>query len=211
MNKEKYIARLRKLLRSLPEEEIESAVDYVAEYFEEATKENFEQAYNDLGSPQKFAAQVKADYAIRQNKEEQQGETAVKSRPVSKKKSHGSGWIILLGILSLPLSLPLLACVVVLIFCGILVVCMPVLILGILIACFLAATLFLARVAVSAVTVSLTSAAIALAGVLIMAALFCLMIAGLLALIGKLVPWIIMKLGDLYYRLKGEHGYESVD
>ena len=76
---------------------------------------------------------------------------------------------------------------------------------------FFALALFFIRIAVLSISINLASVWLAIAGSLIMAALFCITAAGLLGLFKKLLPWIISKLGALFYRLKGEHGYESVD
>lgn len=198
MNREDYIRRLRRYLAALPEEEIEEAVNYVDEYFTEAGDENFEQALNDLGTPQKFAAQIRADYAIKQN--DQKNEI-----PQSKQASKSgirSGWMIFLGILSLPISVPLTMVVLLLILCGVIIVSIPVFLLGFIVVTFIGVSIFMIRMAFLAVTTSLASTLLLIAATMVLLAVACLSLAGLLAFVGKLIPWISIKLGEVFTRLR---------
>ena len=52
MNREEYLKRLSFLLKDLPEEEIEDAIAYYEDYFEEAGEEKEEQVIKELGSPE---------------------------------------------------------------------------------------------------------------------------------------------------------------
>lgn len=52
MNREEYLKRLSFLLKDLPEEEIEDAIAYYEDYFEEAGEEKEEQVIKKLGSPE---------------------------------------------------------------------------------------------------------------------------------------------------------------
>ena len=60
MTKVEYLAKLDKYLRKLPKEDYQEAMDYFSEYFEEAGPENEQQVINDLGSPERVAAIIKA-------------------------------------------------------------------------------------------------------------------------------------------------------
>lgn len=198
MNREDYIRRLRRYLAALPEEEIEEAVNYVDEYFTEAGDENFEQALNDLGTPQKFAAQIRADYAIKQNDQKNE-------MPQSKQASKSgirSGWMIFLGILSLPISVPLTMVVLLLILCGVIIVSIPVFLLGFIVVTFIGVSIFMIRMAFLAVTTSLASTLLLIAATMVLLAVTCLSLAGLLAFVGKLIPWISIKLGEVFTRLR---------
>lgn len=55
MNREEYLKRLSYLLKDLPEEEIEDAIAYYEDYFEEAGKDKEGQVIRELGSPEKIA------------------------------------------------------------------------------------------------------------------------------------------------------------
>lgn len=50
MNREEYLKRLSFLLKDLPKEEIEDAIAYYEDYFEEAGEEKEEQVIKELGS-----------------------------------------------------------------------------------------------------------------------------------------------------------------
>lgn len=107
MNRREFIEALRKELSRLSEEEIEAAIEYYEEYFDEAGPENEQQVIADLGSPKKIAAQIKSEYGARILNEETEN-------PPAKKKLSAAWWVIL-GVCSLPVSIPLLF----LMICGI--------------------------------------------------------------------------------------------
>ena len=58
MNREEYLKRLSFLLKDLPEEEIEDAIAYYEDYFEDAGPENEQAILKELGSPQELANQI---------------------------------------------------------------------------------------------------------------------------------------------------------
>lgn len=59
MNREEYLKRLSFLLKDLPEEEIEDAIAYYEDYFEEAGEDKEEQVIRELGSPEKIAKMIR--------------------------------------------------------------------------------------------------------------------------------------------------------
>lgn len=59
MNREEYLKRLSFLLKDLTEEEIEDAIAYYEDYFEEAGEEKEEQVIKELGSPEKIAKMIR--------------------------------------------------------------------------------------------------------------------------------------------------------
>ena len=59
MNREEYLKRLSYLLRDLPEEEIEDAISYYEDYFEEAGEDKEEQVIRELGAPEKIAKMIR--------------------------------------------------------------------------------------------------------------------------------------------------------
>lgn len=69
MKKAEYIAELKRRLANFSPSEVEDAVSYCEEYFEEAGDGNDQQVIDDLGTPAQFAAQLKAERSIRQEQQ----------------------------------------------------------------------------------------------------------------------------------------------
>ena len=111
MNREEFIAALRKELSKLPPEEIVDATQYFEEIFEDATVDMDEaqrlaeeqKLIKEFGNPKKIAAHVKAEYAARLLEGE---ETAEGKKPGTGKKLSAVWWVII-GICSAPVSIPL--------------------------------------------------------------------------------------------------------
>ncbi len=96
MTKKQYLADLEKKLKPLPADERADALNYYAEYFEEAGPQNEQTVISRLGAPAYVAAQVIS------RSPQAQGKTP------SVKKDFSLLFIILLGIISAPLTLPVL-------------------------------------------------------------------------------------------------------
>ena len=62
MNRMEFLAELERLLSGIPEEERQAAVQYYADYLADAGVENEAEALRELGSPEKVAETIKADY-----------------------------------------------------------------------------------------------------------------------------------------------------
>lgn len=62
MNRKEFLAELDRLLSCLPEDERREAVQYYADYFADAGEENEASVIRELGSPEKVAETIKADY-----------------------------------------------------------------------------------------------------------------------------------------------------
>ncbi|MEK4425084.1 DUF1700 domain-containing protein [Solibacillus sp. FSL K6-1523] len=105
MDKAGYLKSLRSKLHRLPAHEIDAALIYYEEYFDEAGEENEQQVMEQLGPPSQVAAQIVADFAMKD----------LDVTPTSTKKNMSTIWLIILAILSAPLSLPLLAVAIALI------------------------------------------------------------------------------------------------
>lgn len=60
MNRIEYMRRLAALLQDVPEEERVAAMQYYNDYFDDAGEENEAQVIEELGSPEKVAAEMKA-------------------------------------------------------------------------------------------------------------------------------------------------------
>lgn len=102
MNREEYTAELKKRLEGLNEAEINDAILYCEEYFNEA--ENDEAAISELGTPARFAAQLKAEAVIKDSKSDNE-----------RNNMKSLVWIIM-GICALPIALPLALTVAILLF-----------------------------------------------------------------------------------------------
>lgn len=96
MNKDEFLHRLRRKLRVLPKEEIDNAVQYYEEYFEDSGLGE-EQTTAQLGSPAAAASQILADYAI--NRVDGSGRKVKRRLPLV--------WFILLAIFASPIALPI--------------------------------------------------------------------------------------------------------
>mgnify|MGYP001310771237 CR=1 FL=1 len=81
MNRQDFMNQLAAELSKLPKEEVQAAMEYYSEYFDEAGPEREQQAIKDLGSPSKIATQIKADYAVRQLDEPGNSRSAKKDLP----------------------------------------------------------------------------------------------------------------------------------
>lgn len=64
MNKEAFIRRLRELLAGLPQNEAAEAIQYYEDYFADAGTENEAKVIEELGSPEKVAANIRADLGM---------------------------------------------------------------------------------------------------------------------------------------------------
>ena len=62
MNRMEFMAELERLLFDMPTEERQAAVQYYADYFADAGEENEQEVIRELGSPEKVAGSIKADY-----------------------------------------------------------------------------------------------------------------------------------------------------
>lgn len=112
MSKEEYLKKLRSKIKKLPQEEIEAAIDYYQEYFEEAGEDSAEAVIKRLGSPSYVGSQILADYAVKD----------IENEKKTAKKSASSIWFIIMAIFAAPIGLPLLFAVFILI-CSLVIVC----------------------------------------------------------------------------------------
>lgn len=108
MNRASFLKKLRGKLQRLPAHEIDAALAYYEEFFDEAGEENEQRVIQQLGSPSHVASQIMADYALK--------DLEATSNSTSTKKNMSAIWLIILAILSAPLSLPLLVVAIALIF-----------------------------------------------------------------------------------------------
>lgn len=109
MNRNEYMAALRRALAGLPEEERASALRYYEEYFDDAGPENERKAIDGLGAPEQVAAQILADYR-ELTAVPLQGRDAGSAAAKPRRRWRGiSPWLlIVLVLLAIPVGVPLL-------------------------------------------------------------------------------------------------------
>lgn len=98
MTRTKYIAKLTKYLRKLPQKDYEEALEYFMEYFEETGPENEAQVIAELGTPKEAAYEVISrllDEKIVEDKSSLRNKTTIL-------------WIAILAVLASPVALPIL-------------------------------------------------------------------------------------------------------
>lgn len=114
MKRSEWLKQLEKELRKLPKKEREDVIEYYVEYLNEAGPENEEEVLKGFGNPAKVAAEIKADYAISRLEENEE-----------RKKGPRVKWILLAvlgGIVSAPITFPLIAMLVAFVGVGVLCV-----------------------------------------------------------------------------------------
>lgn len=74
MNRQLFMNNLKELLQDIPEEERENALQYYQDYFDDAGVFNEEQVIQELVSPERVAATIKADLAMAEERVLENGE-----------------------------------------------------------------------------------------------------------------------------------------
>lgn len=199
MNKEEYLGELRHRLKGINEKELEDAISYYDEYFEDAGIENEQQVMTDLGSPVKLAAQIRANATIQRQNERREGNRFYHNRPL---KNIG---VIALGIFALPIALPLAFAAVMLLFAFFLVI----------VSVFLALLVTVASSILVAIPLIINgcmnfatpgNACIAIGSGLILIAIGLLVFVGVFKLSEKLIPAFTGMFVSLYQKAKeGTH------
>ena len=69
MNKEEFLKELKERLEGLPSDEIENAINYYIEYFEDAKIDNEADVTISLGTAKEVAKQIMSDYSSRDSEE----------------------------------------------------------------------------------------------------------------------------------------------
>lgn len=199
MNKDEYLEELRHRLKGINEKELEDAICYYDEYFEDAGVENEQQVMLDLGTPVKLAAQIRANGTIQRQNERCERNNYSHNRPL---KNIG---IIVLGIFALPIALPLGFAAIILVFAAFLVVAAVLLALLVTVASsILVAIPLIINGCMNMATPG--NACIAIGTGLIMIAIGLLVFVGIFKLSGKLIPAFTGMFAHLYQKAKeGTH------
>ena len=107
MNRNEYMAALRRALSVLPEEERASALRYYEEYFDDAGPENEQRVIADLGAPETVAEQILADYReLTAVPQQDAGGTAAK--PNHRRRGVPPWLLVVLVLLAIPVGVPLI-------------------------------------------------------------------------------------------------------
>lgn len=136
MNREQYLKELRKYLKRLPKDDYENAMEYFAEYFDDAG--NDEEAIRELGNPREAASELLTALLDKKTGDSlsvttfSSGETGQRGRryrrgdPVPEPDSKGSPLSILLivclSILAAPIAAPLALTAFVLLLVGVILI-----------------------------------------------------------------------------------------
>ena len=99
MNKSEYIKELERRLKYIPTEDREDAISYYTEYLDEIELSESEDISNKIGTPKEIAKEIIENATTKAINEQQEN-----------KSVKGSGkivWLVILGIASIPVSLPL--------------------------------------------------------------------------------------------------------
>ena len=200
MTKETYLKSVRVRLKKLPQEEIDDAVQYLEEFFYDCPDTN--EAIKELGSPEKFAKQIIADYTLRSMEVD---------RKQKKKRDTFKDFIMVgLGLLALPISIPLLIAFGALIFALFMVLLSLVLAFGSLVLALFLAGIGVIIVGITAITSSFMSF-VAMLGVGLMLVGGAMIVYALTyALVKNGIPRVSNGIGKLFRMIKGEKkSYES--
>lgn len=98
MNRNQFLRKLARQLKKLPQEEKEAALRYYREYFDEAGAENEQRVLEELGSPEKVAAEVFAGSSL---------SDSCGVAQTAQKGGIGVVGTVILSILAAPVALPL--------------------------------------------------------------------------------------------------------
>lgn len=105
MNKTEFLKALTKQLKYLPKEDREDAISYYSEYFEDSGIDENEDVESRFGNPKKLAGEI-----INSTTMKHIYENEAKRSPKNTAKII---WISVISILSLPISLPIAICLLI--------------------------------------------------------------------------------------------------
>lgn len=101
-----FFMRLRQGLSSLPPDEVENAVRYYTEYFDDAGPENEQSVLQELGDPAKIAQKILAENMVR---DIVAAPPKAQPGPDERKPKRGLSavWTVVLAVFAAPIALPL--------------------------------------------------------------------------------------------------------
>ncbi|KRM45933.1 DUF1700 domain-containing protein [Lentilactobacillus parafarraginis] len=100
-----YIAEFTGLLSQLDAEERSEVVDFYTEYLQDGNFTAYNDCVRELGTPRQLARKVLADYSIKNLQADQSSDK--QSRAAKPKDNVKTVWLIILAVLSTPVTIPL--------------------------------------------------------------------------------------------------------
>lgn len=104
---DKYMQEFKSYLNQLSDHEFSEVVDFYMEYLQDGGFETYEACVAELGTPKQLARKVLADYSIRLLDAPEKEKTTMRSRVQQSTTQVHTIWLIVLAILSTPLTIPL--------------------------------------------------------------------------------------------------------
>lgn len=121
MYKQDYINELKTNLHGLSNGEINEASEFYLEYMEDGHLDSRAAIVDKLGTPKQLARKIMADYSINSDVSETSTQNNHQEKtPKSPKTNSATIWIIILALLSTPVTIPLAIMVAVFVFVAIL-------------------------------------------------------------------------------------------
>ncbi|TPR13153.1 MULTISPECIES: DUF1700 domain-containing protein [Apilactobacillus] len=93
---DQYLEKLRKYLSKYNSEDAESALEFYTDYLTDGPFSTYEDCVNDLGTPKFLTRKIMAEYSIKKNKDSKKSRENMKTI-----------WLVILGICSTPITIPL--------------------------------------------------------------------------------------------------------
>lgn len=123
MDKQDYINELKTNLHGLSNGEINEAAEFYLEYMEDAHLDTRVAIVDKLGTPKQLAHKIMADYSIKSDIQESKSSDEHRAQtPKSPKTNSATIWIIILALLSTPVTIPLALLTAVFVFVALLLV-----------------------------------------------------------------------------------------
>ncbi|MCW3779196.1 DUF1700 domain-containing protein [Levilactobacillus namurensis] len=104
---DEYIQALQRLLMQLTTAEQQDVVEYYREYLQDAGITSYQGAVDALGTPQSVARKALADYSIKMNTQADQKSAAAAQKRPGTKDNVRMIWLIILALLSTPVTIPI--------------------------------------------------------------------------------------------------------
>ena len=200
MTRNEYIAQLKQRLRKLPKEEVESAVEYVNERFDEAGEEHEQEVIERLGKPNKFAALIIADTLVM---EEEDG------KPKKRHSILKTIGLIFLGICALPIGFPAVLIALIAVLC--VVIFLFLLVMAAVSLVFAAGVGIYSLLAsgIEMLSFSTANGLLFIGNGILIIGICLLAVSGLIALIQYVFPWLAAQCGRMYQSLRGGSDHEK--
>ncbi|ULQ59209.1 DUF1700 domain-containing protein [Brucepastera parasyntrophica] len=112
MTRSEFMDELRNRLERLPPGELEEALAYYEEYFDEAGPEHEQDVIREFGSPAALASRILADHAVKE----------AKAAPYNPKKGFSALWMVLLALFATPVAFPVIIALIIVVIAVLIVI-----------------------------------------------------------------------------------------